>query len=264
MVMPISDMPPQYTAQHWLAVRDVIKQATDRAGFNLRMVSESDETTVIQSSIVKNLAEDEIVVCDVSGKNANVMLELGLRLCFDKPIVIIKDDETPHTFDAGPIKTIPYRYDLRFKETGEFVETLCAAILATRKKANDPKYSPFLKHFGNLKPKGLSVTEVSEAEYVKASIDKLSGEVRELATQVAQISAALAPPSGAVSEITEAVIRGGAINSGNFGIHRAAMPHGPYNRMSQTPKIPPRSELRPTKPATKEDESLPWNEGKDE
>jgi hypothetical protein len=33
-------------------------------------------------------------LCDVSGKNANVMFELGLRLAFDNPTIIIKDDKT--------------------------------------------------------------------------------------------------------------------------------------------------------------------------
>ena len=57
------------------------------AAFDPRMVSDSDEVSVIQKRIVQNIYNNPIVVCDVSGKNANVMFELGMRLAFDKPVV---------------------------------------------------------------------------------------------------------------------------------------------------------------------------------
>jgi len=42
-----------------------------------------------------------MIVCDISGRNPNVMFELGLRLAFDKPAIIIKDEITPYSFDTS-------------------------------------------------------------------------------------------------------------------------------------------------------------------
>ncbi|WP_353118770.1 hypothetical protein [Myroides odoratus] len=53
---------------------------------------------------MNNIYNDEIVVCDVSSKNPNVMFELGLRLAFDKPTIIIKDEKTGYSFDTGVIE----------------------------------------------------------------------------------------------------------------------------------------------------------------
>ncbi len=55
-----------------------------------------------------------IVVCDISARNANVMFELGMRLAFDKPTVIIKDERTPYSFDISSIEHLDYPSDLRY------------------------------------------------------------------------------------------------------------------------------------------------------
>jgi hypothetical protein len=65
-------------------VKVILDRAIEAAGFKPKMVSESEEIRVIQESIVQNLYDNDIVVVDVSGKNPNVMFELGLRLAFDK------------------------------------------------------------------------------------------------------------------------------------------------------------------------------------
>src|SRR5688572_2541033 len=93
IVMPMSAIDGCNEA-HWADVRHIIGQSIEKAGFDARLVSDADEVTIIQSTIVQNLSQFPIVVCDVSGKNSNVMFELGLRLAFDKPVVVIKDDKT--------------------------------------------------------------------------------------------------------------------------------------------------------------------------
>jgi hypothetical protein len=68
----------------------------------------ADDIGVIQKRIVQNLYSSDVIVCDVSGKNPNVMFELGMRLAFDKPTLIVKDDKTDYSFDTGIIEHVPY------------------------------------------------------------------------------------------------------------------------------------------------------------
>lgn len=111
------------------------------------------------------------MVCDVSGKNSNVMFELGMRLAFDKPVIIIKDDQTSYSFDTSPIEHIQYPRDLRYSQINIFKETLSQKIKATKEKSElDKSYSPFLKHFGEFKVAKIDKTEVSGQEYM---IDEL-------------------------------------------------------------------------------------------
>src|SRR4051794_24255330 len=92
IVMPISALDGCSEA-HWADVLDILKTAIKSAGFRPDLVSRSDEVTIIHKTIITNLYDNPIVVCDVSGKNPNVMFELGIRLAFDKPTIIIKDDQ---------------------------------------------------------------------------------------------------------------------------------------------------------------------------
>jgi hypothetical protein len=101
---------------HWEDVKDILIQAIESAGFEADLVSETKETTIIHKTIIHNLYNNPIVVCDVSGKNPNVMFELGIRLTFDKPTVVVKDDQINYSFDMSPIEHLTYPRDLRFNQ----------------------------------------------------------------------------------------------------------------------------------------------------
>jgi hypothetical protein len=180
IVMPISDM-DGYPSGHWNDVLTILETVVKEADFEVDLVSNADEVTVIHQTIVQNLYENDIVICDVSGKNANVMFELGMRLAFDKPTIIIIDDKTDFSFDTGVIAHVLYPSDLRFPKMVDFQKTLKNKILATHKKASeDPNYSPFLKHFGRYKVTGLETQELSADKFIMESLSELTTEVRSL------------------------------------------------------------------------------------
>lgn len=137
IVRPIADM-GDYPSAHWAEVHAILADAAASAGYRARLVSESDAVSVILSEIVTNLYDDPIVVCDVSGRNANVMFELGMRLAFEKPTVIVTDDATPFTFDISPVKHLVYPRSLRFAAIVDFKEKLAAALAATIGAATMP------------------------------------------------------------------------------------------------------------------------------
>ena len=173
IVMPISEI-DGCSENHWQDVYAIISQATELAGFRSNLVSNSNDVGVIQKRIIQNLYDNPIVVCDVSGKNPNVMFELGLRLAFDKPTIIIKDDKTKYSFDTSPIEHLDYPRDLRFSDIVEFKELLSEKIIQTHKKAKeDPKYSTFLKHFGSFKIAEIETEVVSKEDFILEEIKSL-------------------------------------------------------------------------------------------
>lgn len=159
LVMPISAL-DGCSAEHWSEVKSIVTDAIESISdlkFSVRLVSDADDVGVIQKRIVQNVYSSDIVVCDVSGKNPNVMFELGLRLAFDKPTIIIKDDKTDYTFDTGIIEHIGYPRDLRFARIVTFKSALAEKALATYKVASkDPNHSTFLKNFGKFQVASLS------------------------------------------------------------------------------------------------------------
>lgn len=159
LVMPISTL-DGCTAEHWSEVKGIVTESIEAIPeyrFTVRLVSDADDVGVIQKRIVQNIYSSDIVICDVSGKNPNVMFELGLRLAFDKPTIIIKDDKTDYAFDTGIIEHIGYPRDLRFNRIVTFKAALAEKVLGTYKIASkDPSHSTFLKNFGKFQVATLS------------------------------------------------------------------------------------------------------------
>lgn len=178
LVMPISEC-DNCSEQHWAEVRDLVTEALNEVGFAASMVSNADEVGVIQSRIVDNLYTNPIVVCDVSGKNPNVMFELGMRLAFDKPTIIIKDDRTTYSFDTSPIEHIGYPRDLRFSKIVEFKETLGQKVFKTWEKSNsDPDFSCFLQHFGKQRLAKLERSGLTKEDFIIEEIQVLKGMIQ--------------------------------------------------------------------------------------
>lgn len=166
IIMPIAAM-QGYTAEHWIEVKNILIEATkqiDGIKFKAEIVSNSDgEIDVIHKRIIQNLYNADIVICDISGKNPNVLFELGMRLTFDKPTILIKDDNTDFIFDTGVIEHLTYPKDLRFGNIVSFKKELAKRIKLTYEKAiEDNSFSPFLGNFGEFKVPALKQTNVSD------------------------------------------------------------------------------------------------------
>lgn len=180
IIMPISSI-DGCTEQHWLDVKEILYESIESAGFSPNLVSNADDVGIIQKTIIQNVYDNPIIVCDVSGKNPNVMFELGLRLAFDKPTIIIKDDKTTYSFDTSPIEHLTYPRDLRFNKIIDFKKDLSEKIKATIKKAKEDKnFSTFLKHFGKFTVAKLDTTEVSKEEFIIEELRDLKACIQKI------------------------------------------------------------------------------------
>lgn len=180
VIMPISSI-GECTESHWADVLSIITESVETVGFRADLVSNSDEVTMIHRTIVQNVYNSPVVVCDVSERNANVMFELGMRLAFDKPTVIIKDEKTPYSFDTSAIEHIEYPRDLRFRKIVDFKARLAEKVHATYEKWNsDPSYSTFLQHFGQFKVAKLEETEVESQEFILKQLEDIKRSIERV------------------------------------------------------------------------------------
>ena len=183
LIMPISSI-DGLGPDHWTEVKTIIQDAVDAIDnpkFVARLVSDSDDVGVIHKRIVQGVYNADIVICDVSARNPNVMFELGMRLAFDKPTVIIKDDKTDYAFDTSIIEHISYPRDLRFSKIINFKRQLAEKLLATYKQAiADPNHSIFLKNFGTFKVAALEQKVGSGEQVMMEMLSDIQQEVANL------------------------------------------------------------------------------------
>lgn len=148
IIMPIAAMPPKYDASHWSDVRKVLEAAIHKAEMTSQIVSDSFEGDVIQQRIIHNLYNNPVVVCDVSGLNPNVMFELGMRITFKQPVIIITDDFATIPFDTKLIEHIGYPRDLHIHQTNEFIEKLAERITRLYEQKRNDTFKSFIEAFG--------------------------------------------------------------------------------------------------------------------
>lgn len=180
IVMPISGI-DGCTESHWREVLEILEESIEDAEYVPNLVSNADEVGIIHKTIIKNLYDNPIIVADVSGKNPNVMFELGIRLAFDKPTIIVKDDKTSYSFDTSSIEHLEYPRDLRFSKINEFKTKLTDKIAKTYQKSiDDVNYTTFLKHFGEFKVAKLEKKEVSGQEFMLEELKNINTALRRL------------------------------------------------------------------------------------
>ncbi|WP_377830305.1 hypothetical protein ACFKHW_17150 [Bradyrhizobium lupini] len=191
LIMPLAEF-DNCSATHWDDVRKIISSAVETLrspSFIVRMVSEGDETGIIHRRIIQNVYSDPIVVCDVSGRNPNVLFELGMRLAFDKPVVIVKDDQTPFMFDTGMIEHLQYPRDLRHGAIENFKAALAKKVSSTYAAATDnPESISFIQSFGPFKTVKLDSVEEPADKAILTMLGDMQSQIHRLAGSVAQMT----------------------------------------------------------------------------
>ena len=183
IIMPISKI-VDCTQQHWQEVKGIIEDAIKAAEFTPLLVSDADDSGIIQHRIVQNIYDNEMIVCDVSCKNPNVMFELGMRLAFDKPTIIIMDNDTPYSFDTAPIEHLTYPRNLNYYDILDFKEKLTQKIKATYESYLNQTANTFLKNFGEFRVASIEHREgeindviLSRLEYLSGQIDRINASI---------------------------------------------------------------------------------------
>jgi hypothetical protein len=100
VIMPFVERDPKHSAGFFAEVlRSVITPAAKASQFTVKTANRQG-SDVIQSTIINDLIEADLVIADLTEHNPNVMFELGMRMAEDKPVVLIKAQGTGPLFDV--------------------------------------------------------------------------------------------------------------------------------------------------------------------
>jgi hypothetical protein len=136
VVAPISDA-EGYAPEHFDRVYShLIKPACVQGGFKPIRSDETKRTNHIVIEILQKIISSDMLLCDLSSRNPNVMYELGIRQAFNKPVVLIKDRKTERVFDIQGLRTFEYDESLRVDLVQDEVKEISEVL---RKTADAPK-----------------------------------------------------------------------------------------------------------------------------
>jgi hypothetical protein len=113
VIMPFTERNPARPSGFFEEVlRSLITPAGLEAGFTVETANRQG-SDIIQSTIINELLEADLVVADLTDHNPNVLFELGLRMAEDKPVALIKAEGTGRVFDVdNMLRVFEYRPQL--------------------------------------------------------------------------------------------------------------------------------------------------------
>ncbi|QPI41954.1 MULTISPECIES: hypothetical protein [Pectobacterium] len=137
VIMPIADI-PGYDSGHFTRVYNhLIKPACKAAGFKAIRADDVSSSHMIVVDILQKIIESDIAICDLSGRNPNVLYELGLRQAFNKKTVLIKDNKTENIFDVQGFRHTLYDNALRIDNVNNEVTKISNSLTETFEAKGD-------------------------------------------------------------------------------------------------------------------------------
>lgn len=131
VLMPISDIHGYETGHFARVYEHLIKPAVIEAGYKPVRADDTNKTDYIVVGIIQKIVESEMVICDLSGRNPNVMYELGIRHAFNKPVTLMKDKMTDKVFDIQGLRYTEYDESLRIDSVQKDLAKITASLKET-------------------------------------------------------------------------------------------------------------------------------------
>ncbi len=144
---------------------NIIRRAVEESGLGLKCVR-ADEITrsgSIIDDIILYAAKSRIVIADLSGRNANVFYELGIRHSFSGKTILLAQSKNDLPFDIMPMRTIIYSKETLKK--AENARCKLVRFLESTERNSPPSVSPVLSIIKDVKVS--KETTLEEARFLK-------------------------------------------------------------------------------------------------
>lgn len=115
------------------SVYGVIKDVCKKTGCHARRIDEIYGPGKIISDVFSTIAQSRLVVCDLTGRNPNVLYETGLAHALGRDVILLTQNKEDVPFDLQQIRFIDYVQNNEGLELlrGKLEQSLDAALKAT-------------------------------------------------------------------------------------------------------------------------------------
>lgn len=106
VIAPIGDEESEVRKRSDQILKHVIEPSTNECGYEAIRADKIEKPGIITSQVIQHIIDDQLIIADLTGHNANVFYELAIRHAIRKPFIqmIQKGEKIP--FDVSGTRTI--------------------------------------------------------------------------------------------------------------------------------------------------------------
>lgn len=106
VISPIGKEGTETRRRSDLVFKHIISPAVTECGYKPTRADKISETGIITTHLIQRIAEDPMVVADLTERNANVFYELALRHALQLPVIQIIDKREKPPFDVAATRIV--------------------------------------------------------------------------------------------------------------------------------------------------------------
>lgn len=134
IITPIGDQDSEIRKKADGVINAIIKPTLIDLGYDIIPPHEMSKSGSITQQVIEHIVNDDLVIANLTGLNANVMYELAIRHCVKKPIVCIIEKSTNIPFDVATERFIIYEDD--FSNVISLKDNIRKAVLSSTKESD--------------------------------------------------------------------------------------------------------------------------------
>ncbi|WP_201353139.1 hypothetical protein [Hydrogenimonas urashimensis] len=93
---------------HFDSVYDALKTVCEKVGFRCRRADDIWENPAVIQDVVSLIDRSRVVICDCTGRNANVFYEAGIAHTLGREVILITQSEADIPFDLRHLRYVHY------------------------------------------------------------------------------------------------------------------------------------------------------------
>lgn len=128
----------------------VIVPLAEEIGYDVARADTTLNQRAIMQDVIEGIQGADLVVADLSGRNANVFYELGLAHALRRPVVLLAQASSDIPFDLGAYRAVLYNVDLAVQggevRTEETLSVELRSVLTAARNGDIAFSSPFLDY----------------------------------------------------------------------------------------------------------------------
>ena len=127
VICPIGEEGTEERKRSNQVLKYIIEPIAKKCGFKADRADEISKPGVITTQIIDRLLNDELIIADLTSRNANVFYELAVRHAIKKPVVQLIGADERIPFDVSSSRTI--RFDWQDMASQENCRRLARGVL---------------------------------------------------------------------------------------------------------------------------------------